>query len=737
MTYVRSLAPSTARSVQRRIGPDAIFQRVAASATPQVEEPPEQLIPDWQYWTEDSTQTPLPYGAYDAASARAIQGHVDTHGPIQPPTINPVEFAQQFAKDSLEGAGGFLVNTSPPGTLQYDLGQWAQRGAAAIPGTEPPSMVSASGLSTAPGSATDVLGDATAKIASLFEEEAGLLSQPFQGPFMEEAVPTEMTQQYLEVMSSYANQVAELMAAKEQALAEGDAEIARQYDAQIAKVQEQMAATKKAMTDVTAAYEARAQAVAPAFEQAIAERVNQGEDLRALNAAAQEEVQAAFEGEAEELGKTLDLIGAEDPALQTAALVKVGEFQAYAEEALEADLNNQAGLVHQASKLARAVAKAAYAHDQKQMEHAEEKIQAELKVKLDKLADQKRDLEQAKADARAKFRSQIEKEFGDIQFQMDPWQAWEGFYGAMAEEWGWNFEEAADARAYFDQLYESGIRTRSDAKEAIVYDAMDHNASLVMSYLGLQGGLEEMLTMIAQGGFAGDDAYIDLGITDEATAINLLGSQGGFLNAPGLSVLKQAVGDEWWHVSDANAQEQLNVWSAWETHVREYERTMADLQSQLDYLRSTPGAAANFTQADMQLVRGADGDTGYLHPVAAESFAVMMRDAAADGVLLSFDSAYRSYELQYKAWKHFIATGRNLAGNVVPNIAHPDNSNHPKGLALDFSLGSGVHDWLKENAWKYGWTPISSEAWHWEFTGAVSVVSDVITGQDPNRNYPV
>jgi len=127
------------------------------------------------------------------------------------------------------------------------------------------------------------------------------------------------------------------------------------------------------------------------------------------------------------------------------------------------------------------------------------------------------------------------------------------------------------------------------------------------------------------------------------------------------------------------------------------------------------GGAKALTRSDLSPIAGSNGRTGFLLPEAAKSFSAMKDAAARDGVDLNFSGAWRSWELQNRAWETFRATGKNLAGNTVPNIAHPDNSFHPKGLAIDFTLAPGVHEWLVANGAQFGWRPIRSERWHWEY----------------------
>jgi LAS superfamily LD-carboxypeptidase LdcB len=134
-------------------------------------------------------------------------------------------------------------------------------------------------------------------------------------------------------------------------------------------------------------------------------------------------------------------------------------------------------------------------------------------------------------------------------------------------------------------------------------------------------------------------------------------------------------------------------------------------------LRQDLAAVQKLTKPALRAVAGANGRIGFLVKEAADSFNAMKLAAGSDDVELSFVSAWRSWKVQERAHQHFLATGTNLAGNSVPNVAHPDASNHPRGLALDFALEGGVHEWLEAKAPRFGWYPISSEAWHWEYRG--------------------
>jgi len=121
---------------------------------------------------------------------------------------------------------------------------------------------------------------------------------------------------------------------------------------------------------------------------------------------------------------------------------------------------------------------------------------------------------------------------------------------------------------------------------------------------------------------------------------------------------------------------------------------------------------------DLTEITDDQGRIGYLVPEAAAMFTAMQKEAALYGVSIRIASAWRSWELQNRAYEQWLATGTNLAGNEVPSMAHPDTSNHPKGLAIDIATSPETLRWLSTHGPLHGWWPITTEEWHWEYRGA-------------------
>jgi LAS superfamily LD-carboxypeptidase LdcB len=113
----------------------------------------------------------------------------------------------------------------------------------------------------------------------------------------------------------------------------------------------------------------------------------------------------------------------------------------------------------------------------------------------------------------------------------------------------------------------------------------------------------------------------------------------------------------------------------------------------------------------------------------AESVADLLRDAAADGVLLC-GGGYRDPEAQIQlrmahCGTSYYAIYEMPASQCDPPTAKPGYSQHEVGLAIDFtcngggtvSRGTSCFSWLSANASDYGFYNLPEEPWHWSTTG--------------------
>lgn len=120
---------------------------------------------------------------------------------------------------------------------------------------------------------------------------------------------------------------------------------------------------------------------------------------------------------------------------------------------------------------------------------------------------------------------------------------------------------------------------------------------------------------------------------------------------------------------------------------------------------------------DLVPISGTWHGRGSLLPPAAAAWETMREAAAADGIELTAIDTYRTWESQDRAHR------QHLAGVKKANVLPAGTSEHGNGLAVDITNGSIIDRadpewrWLDANAARFGWHPISNEAWHWEFRG--------------------
>jgi len=151
-----------------------------------------------------------------------------------------------------------------------------------------------------------------------------------------------------------------------------------------------------------------------------------------------------------------------------------------------------------------------------------------------------------------------------------------------------------------------------------------------------------------------------------------------------------------------------------------------------------------YEPSDLRSVNGV-----YLRDMAATALTKMLEDAEKKGIDgLVVYSGYRSYHTQAAVYDNKIASLRSEYGDKAKMMAEqlvapPGASEHQTGLAVDFTIQKFLHkkyvlnydfadtiqgQWLRNNAWKYGYilrydeskediTQISYEPWHFRYVG--------------------
>lgn len=111
-----------------------------------------------------------------------------------------------------------------------------------------------------------------------------------------------------------------------------------------------------------------------------------------------------------------------------------------------------------------------------------------------------------------------------------------------------------------------------------------------------------------------------------------------------------------------------------------------------------------------QLLAPISGTNERLWAPAAAAFEQMRADASAAGIALPIVDAYRPHHDQVRLADEL---GLYSEGG---RAAVPGTSEHGWGRAVDLEVGDPAVDWLRKNAWKYGYVEtVRREPWHWEF----------------------
>ncbi len=118
-----------------------------------------------------------------------------------------------------------------------------------------------------------------------------------------------------------------------------------------------------------------------------------------------------------------------------------------------------------------------------------------------------------------------------------------------------------------------------------------------------------------------------------------------------------------------------------------------------------------------------------IHQSIADNLAGLLSAAESDGISLS-GYGYRDSSRQVELRRQNCGTSNFAVYQMSPSqcsppTARPGQSNHERGLAVDFTYGgstiqsrsSPAFQWLRANAAGYGFYNLPSEPWHWSVNG--------------------
>jgi LAS superfamily LD-carboxypeptidase LdcB len=126
----------------------------------------------------------------------------------------------------------------------------------------------------------------------------------------------------------------------------------------------------------------------------------------------------------------------------------------------------------------------------------------------------------------------------------------------------------------------------------------------------------------------------------------------------------------------------------------------------------------NESKYNFPAVNKSDGGRVRLFTDASLALDKLLAAATHANIKLRINSAYRTFSDQSRVYKQNCSRGK-----CKPPTASPGSSNHGFGLAVDLANNGGTklatsmpeYTWVAENASRFGFKRIASEAWHWEY----------------------
>ncbi len=108
--------------------------------------------------------------------------------------------------------------------------------------------------------------------------------------------------------------------------------------------------------------------------------------------------------------------------------------------------------------------------------------------------------------------------------------------------------------------------------------------------------------------------------------------------------------------------------------------------------------------------------SAWVNSLVSQAVVSMIEAAKSQGVTLSLGNSFRSYEEQEAVYRN-----NCHGGSCSPPTAKPGNSQHERGLAIDFTAcgnrSTACYKWMAANGATYGYYNLPSEAWHWSMSG--------------------
>ncbi len=142
----------------------------------------------------------------------------------------------------------------------------------------------------------------------------------------------------------------------------------------------------------------------------------------------------------------------------------------------------------------------------------------------------------------------------------------------------------------------------------------------------------------------------------------------------------------------------------------------------------------------------------YVRNIMTNDLKAMNNALAQEGIDIAILSAYRSYQTQQATYSYWVSYNGGNTDAADQVSARPGHSQHQLGTAVDFTsseIGDALgtqfgntkaSNWLKQNAWKYGFvlsfpsgweneTGFNYEPWHYRYIGQTNAANWHNSGQ--------
>ena len=297
---------------------------------------------------------------------------------------------------------------------------------------------------------------------------------------------------YDRYMDEQRDRITEMMQLRDLAIAEGQNEVAKQYNDQISSIQSDIDDAQKSKVEVASAFERYRGTVDPYLQGSVDAAA--ATDLSGVAAVADvDAVTAQFNSGVAAVDDVLAKIAPGNADLAAHVEGSVREFQAMAEDSLREDMGNMYRVAEAGQKFAENMALALQQQDETMTDIDRQKIEIGINQQIEQMQEQLADTQKAKADAMAS----VAREYADAWGVPEFFETSEEAFGAVLGEWmgiqGLNPDEQEGMISWISNLRGQGVEDRKSAEAYLRDMVADFNYDRLNAAVAGRGGLEAIL----------------------------------------------------------------------------------------------------------------------------------------------------------------------------------------------------------------------------------------------------